>query len=79
MTRCPNCWVSQVCTTPKLPVTTTTPAMVAARVHRRRKSGPPSGNSAESNTTRIRIGFTTPNPAVIRISKPIAKTCGQYG
>ena len=79
ITRCPTCWVSQVCSTPSDPVTTTTTAMAAARVHSSGKSGPPSTNSAESNTTRMRIGLTTPRPAVTSISRPMASTRGQWG
>ena len=79
ITRCPTCWVIQVCSTPRLPVTTTTAAMTAARVQSRRRSGPPSTNSAESKTALIRIGLTTPSPAVSSISTPIARTRGQCG
>ena len=51
ITRWPTCWVSQVCSTPRLPVTTTTAAMAPAIIQSSRRFGPPSTNNAESNTT----------------------------
>ena len=51
ITRWPTCWVSQVCRTPRLPVTTTTAAMAPAIIQSSRRFGPPAANNAESKTT----------------------------
>ena len=79
MTRWPTCWVSQVCSTPRPPVITTTDAITAASVHRSGRFGPPSTKRAESNTVLIKTGLTTPKPAVTNISDPMARTRGQWG
>ena len=60
---------------PRPPVTTVTVTMTPAMIQSRFRSGVPlSGNSAESNTVRMRTGFTTPRPAVTKMRAPTAET-----
>ena len=54
------------------------PAITPAKTHSKVRSGLPLlGKRAESNTTRISSGFTTPIPAVTRMSRPTIVTTGQ--
>ena len=65
---------------PRPPLTTAMTAMTATIIQRSRRSGPPSeGNRAESNTTLMSRGLTTPRPEVMRISNPTTSTRYQYG
>ncbi len=80
MTRWPTRLVRNVWTIPRPPVTTVMPAITPARIQSRSRSGvPAAGNSAESKTTRINTGLTTPSPAVTKMSRPTAATVGRYG
>ncbi len=54
---------------PRPPVTTVAPAITPARIHSKGRSGTPDGgNRAESNTSFINRGLTTPSPAVTMMS-----------
>ena len=74
MTRCPTRFVRKVCTMPRPPVTTVMRAITPAMTHSSPRSGPASRKRAESNTTRISSGLTTPSPAVNRIRRPTIAT-----
>ena len=65
---------------PRPPVATVIPAITPTSSQSRSRSGVPDGeNSAESNTTRMSNGFTTPSPAVTKMSAPTTDTLNQYG
>ena len=56
-------------------VTTVTPTITPATIQSISRLGTPLlGNSAESNTTWISSGFTTPSPADTRINNPTTVT-----
>ena len=71
ITFCPTLLAQYVWITPKPPPMTAMQDMTATIFQSRSMSGPPvGGNKAESNTTLMSRGFTTPRPAVMRIRNP---------
>ena len=75
ITRLPRRLAMKVCHTPSAADVTVTAAMPPTSRPSSRSRGPPSTNSARSNTARVNSGLTTSARPVTTISAPTSETC----